>query len=518
MSNTPAATIILGCDPGVTLNIFEDNGSLLFLIDQPEGGDPVDIDGIFFDLNTDSAVQSLTVFPVVDTAQVTGFANSIDAVDTLSNGASVPQSYDVGVQFGTAPGSTTGEFADVGFNVFTTNGAPLTIADLDLTNIALVVDSDTGAGKVLTVGGPAEVLLAEDFDDIHDPDDSAAILSDDGWDVKNDQLYTDGCNDGKLVFAQVATDKAVTFAFDIRAGNPHAFENGGSFGDTFRVEVNIDGKGWVLLDQFVVNPHTGVFTGSHTGQTFDGSTSSLSYDVDGADHSVQFRFDNKATASDEQLFIDNVTIEAEGDACLPLGLTPSEPPVVLQEEDFDDIHDPDDSAVIRSDDGWDVKNDQLYTDGCNDGKLLFEQVQTSEPVAFSFDIYAKDASKFENGGSFGDTFRVEVNVDGKGWVLLDQFVVDPHTDTFTGSITGQTFGEQSTTLTYEGGLLDTAAHSVQFRFDNKATASDEQFFIDNVSLETNPDGAAADDDEDDDNDDFYGDDQDDDDDDWWWFW
>ncbi|SMY07955.1 hypothetical protein [Flavimaricola marinus] len=521
MSNTPAATIILGCDPEVTLNIYEDAGSLLFLLDQPEGADAVDIDGIFFDLNTTSSVESLSVYPFVDTAQVTGFENVIDSTTTLSNGASVPQAYDVGVQFGSVPGSTEGEFNDVGFNITATDGTPLTIDDLDLDNIALVVDSDTDAGKVLTVGGAPETLLEEDFDDIHDPDDSAAIVSDDRWDVKNDQLYTDGYNDGKLVFAKVETDKAVAFSFDIRAENAHAFEDGGCYGDTFRVEVNIDGQGWVLLDEFVVDEHTNTFTGSLTGQTFGEDSTSLTYDVDGAGDSVQFRFDNDATSSDEQFYIDNVTIQAEGDACLPLDLCDPAPSEVLIDEDFDDICDPDDSAAIKSDDGWDVKYDQLYTDGCNDGKLLFEQVSTDEPVEFAFDIRADNADKFEADGCYGDSFKVEVNIDGEGWVLLDEFVVDEHTNTFTGSLTGQTFGEDSTTLTYNGGVLDTADQSVQFRFDNDASASDERFYIDNVTLETNPDGCAPVDDEpEDDLEDCWTDTSDDDDDDdcWWWFW
>jgi len=665
-SSGPAATIILGCDPEVVLNIYEDanNGSLVFILDQPDGADPVDIDGIFFDLNSDSAVEALEVFPFVDTAQVTGLQNSPDAVDTLANGAEVNDTYDVGVQFGTEPGSTTGEYADVGFTIFTEDGTPLTIDDVDLSNIAVVVDSDTDQGMALlpqdgdadaepvkvdfealeagtivstqfdgvTVtaqragdsassdndamifdtsnptggdydlgyadrgnvliisedgdgndpddnahggtfefafdapsnvesltlldienndssisaydadgnllaqvavpytgnNGAAEValnidgvstlvvdiagsgavddlcftpeggecqyllgpgtpecqvVLAEDFNAIHDPDDSAAIVSDAGWDVRGDELVTDGSNDGQLVFAAVSASDPVELSFDVRSINAHEFEEDGCNADSLRVEVNIDGQGWVLLDEFIVDEHSNTLVGSETGQTFGDGGATLTYSggvLDTATDSVQFRFDSDISYHNEQVAIDNVQVTTCPDGADPVCTLPL--PVTVMDEDFDHIHDPDDSAVIESDAHWDVENDQLHTDGCEDGRLVFEEIWTSNPVEFNFDIHAINASKFEESGCYEDTLKVEVNIDGQGWVLLDEFRVDEATDTFTGSVTGQTFSEDSTELTYSGGVLDTATHSVQFRFDSDISASDEQIRIDNVEV------------------------------------
>lgn len=143
-------TVQLGCDPQVLVTIREtDEGSLIINLSDIDGLDPSDIDGFFFDLTDESAVTTLDVFPFVNSGPITDFLTGDDDVTTLANGATVAEGYDVALQFGTTPDSTEGSVTSLGFTLFSDGGEPLSIDDIDLTKLALVIDSDDGEGKVL---------------------------------------------------------------------------------------------------------------------------------------------------------------------------------------------------------------------------------------------------------------------------------------------------------------------------------------------------------------------------------
>lgn len=159
MSIVDSATVVLGCDPYIEATIQETaDGSLIIFLAAPEGEDLSDIDGIFFDLSETSTATELSIFPEENAGEITGFELTDDAADSLSNGAQLNVSYDVGVQFGTTPDSTEGTVSEVAFTLY--SDQPLSLEDIDLESLAVVVDSDTPDGMVLlpTSGGTEDVV------------------------------------------------------------------------------------------------------------------------------------------------------------------------------------------------------------------------------------------------------------------------------------------------------------------------------------------------------------------------
>ncbi|MCT4559275.1 MAG: DUF642 domain-containing protein [Pelagimonas sp.] len=159
--------------------------------------------------------------------------------------------------------------------------------------------------------------------------------------------------------------------------------------------------------------------------------------------------------------------------------------VTVFDEDFSErdcnLNDDYDHLVAGSTD-WDAYGGTLRTDGNDDGSLTLQSFTSDGPVTLSFSIEADNAHAFEESGRYADSLEVQVNVDGQGWVTLDRFVVDESTDTFTGSMTGQSFGEHAATLTYSGGALDTIGtdQDVQFRFVSDISACNEIIKIDDL--------------------------------------
>ena len=119
---------------------------------------------------------------------------------------------------------------------------------------------------------------------------------------------------------------------------------------------------------------------------------------------MQVRFDSDVTASDEWIKLDNITVMASEEVDGEVQAVET----VLLSEDFDDIHDTDDSAAIAHDGGWDVRGDQLVTDGHNDGILKTAAVQADGDVELSFDARVEDASKFEASGHYADNLLLQV--------------------------------------------------------------------------------------------------------------
>ena len=493
----PVKNILLGCDPQVNLRITETEFGQLFIV--IESADPtlqpgdLDIDGIFFNLAQDSALASLNFFPEPNTGSifspVTGIQANANSVNTLANGAQVADEYDVGIQFGTVENSTAGGVDQANFTLWSDYG-PLLFEDLDLSSLAVVVNSDAGNGQVLTGGGAGDPVfvdtqaLFENFDHIHDPAQSAAIVRDDGWVISNDQLATNSCYEGMLKLAEVPTDGPVSYAMDIRTCNVSYFENSGAAADSLRLEVQIDGGDWVLLDEFRVNDHGTAMVGSETGKTFGNHYTTLEYSggiLDTAEQDVQFRLISDMTATNEIVYIDNISVTSSEE--VPPGECVEE---IALSDDFNDIHYAAQSDIIASADDWAVDTwyGDLNTDGCKDGTLQLETVQAGGSAKISFDAAAGCLGNFENSGALADSLRLEVQLNDGEWLLLDEFRVNDHGTAMVGSETGQTFGHQYGTLTYEGGVLDDANGDVTFRFVSDISASNEDIYIDNIEVTT----------------------------------
>lgn len=489
-------TVTLGCDPQVDVTVTETPTGTLFVSIAPT--DPTmpigDIDGVFFDLAQDSTLDALNFFPDANDGSifspVTGIQAAVDAVDTLSNGAQVAESYDVGIQFGLEDNSTAGVVPQANFTLFSDNG-PLRIEDLDLQSFATVVNSDGGNGQVLTASdGPddapvlvSKIVLFEDFDDIHDPADSDAIVRDDNWEVREDQLFTNGSNDGVLQLASVETAGATHLSLDLSVNNLHNFEADGRYADSLRLEVRLDNGDWVLLDEFRVNADGTAMVGSETGNTFDQSPTTLDYSggiLDDGTQTVDFRLVSDISANNEIIRVDNIEVTAT-----EVEDTPAAPVFVEEEvlaEDFNDIHTPDESAAIASDDHWTIENNQLATDGHNDGTLTLETVQSEGPACISFDAHSDSLHRFEAEGRYADSLRLEVQLGDGAWVLLDEFRINADGTALVGSETGNEITDQAANLEYQGGILDGADGDVTFRFVSDISAGDENIYIDNLSV------------------------------------
>ena len=253
--------------------------------------------------------------------------------------------------------------------------------------------------------------------------------------------------------------------------------------------MNIDGEGWVLLDEFQVNDAGTAIVGSETGQTFGNHASNVTYEggiLDTAEETVQFRFVSDVTASDEWIKLDNVSVsvseEVDGAAVER----------VLLAEDFNDIHDPDDSDAIARDGRWDVRGDELVTDGHNDGYLKTAAVAADGDVELSFDVRVADASKFEASGHYADKLTLQVRTEDGRWETLDRFVVNQEGMALMGNKTGNEITEDGSNLTYSGGALDDVDGNVEFRIISDISAGDEQVVFDNLTVtETSGGGAAS---------------------------
>ncbi|EPX78380.1 hypothetical protein [Salipiger mucosus] len=485
MSTSGSREITLGVDPKVQIRIVEDAGNLAISV-LSQDPDVTDIDGIFFNLIDGSQAAELTIYPFVNDELVTGFDALPGSLNTLSNGATLNDSFDVRVELGQVPSSTAGDVDSGDFTFWIDSGAPLTIADLDLSSFTAVVNSDDGTGQVLQAGETgrtaAETVVAVDetFNCVWDPDDLDSIAHDGRWDIRYGHLHTDGDSDGVLQFAPVETDGPVAISFEINADDPRQFEADGHAADKLSLQVRLDDGEWQTLDTFVVDEHAGVFVGSETGQTFGAHATTLSYSggaLDGASESAEFRFVSDISSSCEDIYIDNVTILATEET--EATQTADE---VVQAEDFDHVWWAAQSDAVEGWTHWDIRDDALHTDGDDDGRVTFEEVETDGAVKFSFDARTDDARDFEREGWGADSFRIEVQVDDGEWATLDEFRVNDEGTALVGSETGQQFGDSGNSLSYSGGILDTASDSVQFRFVSDISSSSEDIYIDNLAV------------------------------------
>jgi hypothetical protein len=505
MSTSLPTTILLGCAPQVRVVIIEDEGNLVLQVfaEDPEA---TDIDALFFNLMDDGDAANLTIYPEFNEGigsngeNLTGFDVAPGTLNMVGNGAQIQQLYDVRLEFGDVPYTSGGDVDVAMLTLYVDGGGTLLTADsIDLSNMTAVVNSDGGNGLALTGGlgaapdqTPVTVTYSEDFNGLTDAEDSTLIASDDDWALNSIGLYTNGSNDGTLALESLDTEGPAALSFVARVSNPQEFENSGAYEDSLRVEVSIDGGEYVLLDEFQVADSGRFLIGSETGQIIGPLTSNLDYSggiLDMATDSVQFRLVSDISADNEGILIGDLQIdvtELEGDA-------PADPvETVLQSVDFDNVDDPIAEQDVIRDGGWDVRNGEAKTDGCNDGRLVLAEVAASDPVELSMDMRAKGLENFENSGWAADELTVQVQIDGGTWTTLDTFMVNDDGTAMVGDTTGQTFGTEMTTLTYSGGVLDTASEDVQFRLISDITARDEKIFVDNIEVVTLTDTDDAD--------------------------
>ena len=320
MSILRSQTVLLGCDPQVEIVVSElENGELYFDLRATDRFALTDIQGLYLNVTDENGLPDLNFFPTVDNdlpfVDVTDIAVGADAISTTSEGAALRDEYDIRIEY--APSEYTGPDANT-FAQLTIFSAPLSLDDIDLTAMAVVVGTPDGPAQVLLPeGAQSDVetfetrLLTEDFNDIRDADDSDLIASDDHWDVRGNKLFTNGRNDGELLFEEVDTDGPVAFSIDARARNLDEFENGGRYGDSLRIEAQVDGGDWILLDEFRVNDAGTALVGSETGQEIEHGFGALSYSggiLDTAEDSVQFRMVSDISANNEKILFDNVQI------------------------------------------------------------------------------------------------------------------------------------------------------------------------------------------------------------------
>ncbi|WP_425039182.1 hypothetical protein [Primorskyibacter sp. S187A] len=507
MATSAPQTFLVGCQPNqVEVTIAEDDGNLFvrLVAATPE---ITDIDALFFDVTDPTILDGLTVFPTGPEADITSFDTGDDSFSSLSNGATLQTDHDVRIQFGEQVNPSDSDLDTTALTLFIEAGdRPLTADDLDLSELTVVINADYGQGLALTIpentddegedggDGPTTVLtevvaVEEDFETANSAGAVESIADADGWDLRDGALFTNSHNEGTLTLEPVETEGPAALFLDASVGDLHRFEASGHYADSLRIEVQVDGGDWVLLDEFVVNGDKSALVGSETGQTITESNSSLAYDggvLADAGESVQFRIVSDFTARDETLRIENLAITATDEVEITDG---GDGPVEIVttevfSEDFDGMDTPGMSDLIADDGRWDVRHDQLFTNSHNEGTLTFEAVETEGATSLSFDASTDNASRFENAGRFEDSFRVEVRLDGGDWVLLDEFQVNNDGSALVGSETGQTITSDASTITYEGGILEDAEGTVEYRFINDATGGNEIIRIDNVEIST----------------------------------
>ncbi|MCX7564723.1 hypothetical protein OS189_00005, partial [Sulfitobacter sp. F26169L] len=143
---------VMGSPSEVNISVTETpEGQLFFNLTPTDFDDePVDIDGIFFNLSDDSKLSSLNFFPDENDRDVTDIQADADGVSHLPNGAGVGENFDVGLQFGEVPDSSEGTINATNFTLWSDDG-PVRFEDIDLSGMRLIVDHDEGGGEVLGV-------------------------------------------------------------------------------------------------------------------------------------------------------------------------------------------------------------------------------------------------------------------------------------------------------------------------------------------------------------------------------
>lgn len=187
-------------------------------------------------------------------------------------------------------------------------------ADISAANEEIFVDNVEVTDTTIADGVETEIVsntvASEDFEGITYASQSENVAWNDGWQVTNGEAEANGCNDGNLWFQQVAVNGDTQISFDARAPHTEYFENGGCYGDSLEVWALVDNSQWVLLDTFTVNAEGTALVGDTTGQTITADSQTISYSGGALENAqtVQLVLDADISASNEEIFVDNVEI------------------------------------------------------------------------------------------------------------------------------------------------------------------------------------------------------------------
>ncbi|TNJ42080.1 hypothetical protein [Phaeobacter sp. B1627] len=158
----------LGDSQQLTMEVSQTAEGTLFFKLAPTSWDSeeTDLDGIFMNLTDDSTAEGLHIHPDANAIPLTAQEINPNGANSLSDGTTLSENFDIGLQFGQVENSSDGFVQTLNFTLWSDNG-PLTLDDIDLSRIALVTGLDDDDPEVI-VGGLS--------DDAEDP--AAATLDD----------------------------------------------------------------------------------------------------------------------------------------------------------------------------------------------------------------------------------------------------------------------------------------------------------------------------------------------------
>lgn len=162
----------------LTFEVTQTPAGQLFFKVVPTNWDsaPTDIDGIFMNLTDDETAEGLHIHPSANAIPLTDQQIDPNAVNSLSDGTTLSERFDIGLQFGQVADSSDGYVDNLSFTLWSDNG-PLTLEDVDLSRIALVTGLDNDDPQVI-VGGYDDPATPEDETDTG-LDDIMALMSQD---------------------------------------------------------------------------------------------------------------------------------------------------------------------------------------------------------------------------------------------------------------------------------------------------------------------------------------------------
>ncbi|MDG1736923.1 MAG: hypothetical protein P8L68_12735 [Paracoccaceae bacterium] len=143
---------IVGCDPQVHIRIVEDHGNLFVkMTSLDNNGDIGDLDAVFFNFTDPSIVGSIHAWM----PDGTGAEFVDDGINSLSDGTELRGDYDARIEFSDTDSGVEGNVDKTCFTLWC-DDRPLTIEDFDLESFAMVVDTESSAGNVLTHNADAD--------------------------------------------------------------------------------------------------------------------------------------------------------------------------------------------------------------------------------------------------------------------------------------------------------------------------------------------------------------------------
>jgi hypothetical protein len=147
------AELIVGDDPQVHFKVVEDNGNIFVKATSLDNGEGIgDIDAVFFNFTDPSIVGSIRVWAPDKSG--TSFVD--DGVNSLSDGTELIGDFDGKLEFSDDGTGVNGNIEKTAFT-FWSGDRPLTLDDIDLESFAVVIDTQTSDGTVLTHNDDADI-------------------------------------------------------------------------------------------------------------------------------------------------------------------------------------------------------------------------------------------------------------------------------------------------------------------------------------------------------------------------